>query len=436
MTLFMSINLTNIKPIYFRIEIELRFKYMKKKNLKFIIPICLISGIILAGIIYYFVQSDLVYSEVYVEAGTSDCDISEFLKHSASNVSFSEDSTFDANVPGDYELTILWNMPIFGTQSYNTTLHVVDTTAPTVEFNTDSVTMYTTAAAPTATDFVNFINDMTNCTIDFASDYDFSTEGSFDITVIVKDTSGNETSATIPCTVVEDITPPTISGVEPIEIAQGDTVSYKKNVKVTDDIDDEPSLEVDSSQVNVDKRGTYTLTYIATDAAGNVSTESTTVKIVSAKITAATEETVYAMADEILAEIITDDMTQLQQARAVFDWVVNNITYSESAGIDDLLSAAYKGMYYHVGDCTVKQKTAEVMLNRLGIKNMEIEKIRDTRGHYWLLIDVGEGWYHYDPNLQLDGTLIFYWHDADLWEYSNTHGNTHNYDPSKYPTIQ
>ena len=129
-------------------------------------------------------------------------------------------------------------------------------------------------------------------------------------------------------------------------------------------------------------------------------------------------------------------MDQKAQARAVFNWVVNNITYSESAGIDDLLSSAYKGMYYHVGDCTVKQKTAEVLLNRLGIKNMEIEKIRDTRGHYWLLIDIGEGWYHYDPNLQLDGTLIFYWHDADLWEYSNTHGNTHNYDPSKYPTIQ
>ena len=203
-----------------------------------------------------------------------------------------------------------------------------------------------------------------------------------------------------------------------------------------DDHDDEPTLEVDSSGVNVDKRGTYNVTYIATDAAGNVSKKTTSVKIVSAKITAATEETVNEMADNILADIITDGMSQLQKARAVFDWVVNNITYSETAGIDDVLSAAYKGMYYHVGDCTVKQKTAEVMLNRLGIKNMEIEKIRDTRGHYWLLIDVGEGWYHYDPNLQLDGTLIFYWHDADLWNYSNAHKNTHNYDPSKYPTIQ
>ena len=411
---------------------------MKKKTRIFLIaaPIATITiaGAVVGG--YYFTQSDLVYSEVYLEAGTSDCNVTDFLKHSASNVAFTDDSIYDVNVPEDYALQITWDMPLFGTQTYDTILHVQDTTAPVVEFNADSIEMYTTGDAPTASDFVDSVTDVTNCTIEFAEDYDFTTEGEFDVTIVVSDTSGNETTCTIPCTVIEDVTPPVISGVEPLEIAQGDTVSYKKNIEVTDDKDENPTLEVDSSQVNVDKRGTYTVTYIATDAAGNQTTESTTVKIVSAKITEATEETVYAMADEILAEIITDDMTQLEQARAVFDWVVENITYSETAGIDDLLSAAYKGMYYHVGDCTVKQKTAEVMLNRLGIKNMEIEKIRDTRGHYWLLIDVGEGWYHYDPNLQLDGTLIFYWHDADLWEYSNTHGNTHNYDPSLYPTIQ
>ncbi len=385
---------------------------------------------------YYNDQMDLVYKEVYVEAGTSDCDVSEFLKREESSAKFTEDSEFDARVPGDYPLKIKATLPIFGEKKFDTVLHVQDTTSPEVTLSKDSIEMYTTAQAPTVADLVESINDVTNCTVDFKEPYDFTSEGEFDIEVVVTDTSGNQTISSIPCKVIDDVTPPEINGVEPLTIAQGDTVSYKKNIEVTDDHDEEPMLEVDSSKVNVDKRGSYSLTYIATDAAGNVSKKTTTVKIVSAKITEATEETVNAMADKILADIIKDGMTQLQQARAVFDWVVNNITYSETAGIDDVLSAAYKGMYYHVGDCTVKQKTAEVMLNRLGIKNMEIEKIRDTRGHYWLLIDVGEGWYHYDPNLQLDGTLIFYWHDADLWDYSNAHKNTHNYDPSKYPNIQ
>ena len=409
---------------------------MKRKLLLLLIPLIMVLGVASAGFIFYFSQSDLVYSEVYIEAGTDKCNVDDFLKHPADNVSFSKDTSFDLMVPDDYKITIKWKMPVFGNQTYHSTLHVQDTTAPAVTLATDSIEMYTTATPPTAADLVDSVIDVTNCSIDFKEPYDFTKEGKFDIVVLVADSSGNTTESVIPCTVVDDVTPPEIAGVEPLTVSQGDAISYKKNVTVTDDKDDNPKLEVDTSSVNPDKRGTYKVTYTATDAAGNVSEKTTTIKIVSAKISEATEETVNAKADEILSEIITDGMTQKQQAKAVFDWVVKNITYSETAGIDDLLSAAYKGMFYRIGDCTVKQKTAEVMLNRLGIKNMEIEKIRDTRGHYWLLIDIGEGWYHYDPNLQLDGTLIFYWHDADLWEYSNAHKNTHNYDPSKYPHIQ
>ena len=409
---------------------------MKRKLLLILIPLIMVLGVASAGFIFYFSQSDLVYSEVYIEAGTDKCNVDDFLKHPADNVSFSKDTSFDLMVPDDYKISIKWKMPVFGNQTYHSTLHVQDTTAPAVTLATDSIEMYTTATPPTAADLVDSVIDVTNCSIDFKEPYDFTKEGKFDIVVLVADSSGNTTESVIPCTVVDDVTPPEIAGVEPLTVSQGDAISYKKNVTVTDDKDDNPKLEVDTSSVNPDKRGTYKVTYTATDAAGNVSEKTTTIKIVSAKISEATEETVNAKADEILSEIITEGMTQKQQAKAVFDWVVKNITYSESAGIDDLLSAAYKGMFYRIGDCTVKQKTAEVMLNRLGIKNMEIEKIRDTRGHYWLLIDVGEGWYHYDPNLQLDGTLIFYWHDADLWAYSNAHKNTHNYDPSKYPHIQ
>ena len=409
---------------------------MKHKLLLILIPLIMVLGVASAGFIFYFSQSDLVYSEVYIEAGTDKCNVDDFLKHPADNVSFSKDTSFDLMVPDDYKISIKWKMPVFGNQTYHSTLHVQDTTAPAVTLATDSIEMYTTATPPTAADLVDSVIDVTNCSIDFKEPYDFTKEGKFDIVVLVADSSGNTTESVIPCTVVDDVTPPEIAGVEPLTVSQGEAISYKKNVTVTDDKDDNPKLEVDTSSVNPDKRGTYKVTYTATDAAGNVSEKTTTIKIVSAKISEATEETVNAKADEILSEIITEGMTQKQQAKAVFDWVVKNITYSETAGIDDLLSAAYKGMFYRIGDCTVKQKTAEVMLNRLGIKNMEIEKIRDTRGHYWLLIDVGEGWYHYDPNLQLDGTLIFYWHDADLWAYSNAHKNTHNYDPSKYPHIQ
>lgn len=409
---------------------------MKKKVIIALLTSVLLLGAFIGGFLYYKEETDLVYSEVYIEAGSAECSVKDFLKREEGSAKFTKDSTFDLRVPGDYPLEIACNLKPFGMRTFKTILHVQDTVAPEFSLNVDAIDMYTTAPAPTAADLVESVNDVSNCVIDFKEEYDFSKEGSFDVTVVVTDAAGNSSEATVPCKVVADVTPPEITGVEPLVVAQGDAISYKKNVVVTDDIDDNPQLEVDTSEVNADKRGVYHLKYIATDSAGNVTEKNTTIKIVSAKIAEATEETVNAMADEILAQIITEDMSQKEQARAVYNWVVDNITYSESAGIDDLYSAAYKGMHNRIGDCTVKQKTAEVMLNRLGIKNMEIEKIRDTRGHYWLLIDVGEGWYHYDPNLQLDGTRIFYWHDADLWEYSNSHKNTHNYDPSKYPHIQ
>ncbi len=410
---------------------------MNKRKLIIIIALVLVlGGLITAGGIYYHSQSDLVYRDVYIEAGSGDITVEDLLKHEAKGAKLSKDSDYDINVPGDYKLVVQWKMPIFGKRNYKTVLHVQDTIAPEVTLSKESVEMYTTAEAPAAADLVESVIDVTNCTIDYDKKYDFTKEGSFDANIVVKDTSGNTTEVSIPCKVVEDTTPPEITGVAPLEIAQGDSVSYRKNIKVTDDKDENPKLEVDSSEVNVDKRGVYKVKYIAVDGAGNKTEKETTVKIVSARIAEATEEKVNELADQVLAQIIVSGMDQKTQAKAVFDWVVNNISYSETAGIDDLYSAAYKGMYYHVGDCTVKQKTAEVLLNRLGIKNMEIEKIRDTRGHYWLLIDIGEGWYHYDPNLQLDGTLIFYWHDADLWAYSNAHKNTHNYDPNKYPVIQ
>ena len=409
---------------------------MKKKVIIALLTSVLLLGGLVGGFFYYKEKTNLVYSEVYIEAGSAECSVKDFLKREESSAKFTKDSSFDLRVPGDYPLEIACNLKPFGMRTFKTILHVQDTIAPEFSLNVDAIDMYTTAPAPTAADLVESVNDVSNCVIDFKEEYDFSKEGSFDVTVVVTDASGNSSEATVPCKVVADVTPPEITGVEPLVVAQGDAISYKKNVVVTDDIDDNPQLEVDTSEVNADKRGVYKLKYIATDSAGNVTEKNTTIKIVSAKIAEATEETVNAMADEILAQIVTEDMSQKEQARAVYNWVVDNITYSESAGIDDLYSAAYKGMHNRIGDCTVKQKTAEVMLNRLGIKNMEIEKIRDTRGHYWLLIDVGEGWYHYDPNLQLDGTRIFYWHDADLWEYSNSHKNTHNYDPSKYPHIQ
>ena len=414
-------------------------KMMKKLNKKKKVIIAIdIAILALAGalIAFYNYKTDLVYSEVTIEAGNTSPDVAEFLKHQEDGVSFADGTSFDVNVPGDYDIDIVWSAKILGVREYQTVLHVVDTTAPVIELSEDEISVWANAESVNAEDYVASVSDVTECKVEFKEDYDFTKQGDINAVIVATDTSGNVAEETLKVNVVDDTTPPVFVQTVDMEVAMGDSVSYKKAVTVEDDYDENPEITVDSSQVKLTKRGTYKVYFTATDASGNSSKASINVHVVASKLDGITMDEVNAKADEVLASILRPGMSQKEQAKAIYDYVVNSITYMEMETVDDILSGAYRGLFYKRGDCTVNQKTAEVLLNRAGIKNMEIQKIPDTRGHYWLLIDVGEGWYHYDAIKQLDGTQIFYWHDADLWNFSNSHKNTHNYDPSKYPTIQ
>ena len=68
------------------------------------------------------------------------------------------------------------------------------------------------------------------------------------------------------------------------------------------------------------------------------------------------------------------------------------------------------------GDCYVFACTAKVLLTRAGITNMDIEKIPAKTRHYWNLVDIGDGWYHFDTTPRKDGTIFFMWDDAKLME--------------------
>ena len=46
-------------------------------------------------------------------------------------------------------------------------------------------------------------------------------------------------------------------------------IDYLKNVKAKDNLDQNPTVTVDDSQVNLSKVGTYTITYTVKDKVGN-----------------------------------------------------------------------------------------------------------------------------------------------------------------------
>lgn len=334
------------------------------------------------------------------------------------------DEAVNTDVPGEY--TVFLNTP---DGIFPSTLTVKDTVPPVVI--TKELTVYT-GDTPTADDFIDHVSDATWIKGEFVTEPDTSAAGSFTAEAVYTDQGGNSVTETVSYTVMADTEPPVINGVDVIRVELGSTVSYKRGITVTDNRDTDIELTVDSSAVDLGTIGEYEVSYSAVDSSGNETVETT--KVFVTPPSAASEEAIAALADSVLAEIITEDMTPKQKAEAIF-WWVHGIGYYDQDNHEDATAAAYDGLYLRRGDCYTYAITSQVLLTRAGIDNILIEKIPTRRLHFWNLINIGEGWYHFDACRRHDGSYFFYVTTEELMEYSNKHYGSHNFDPSKYPEI-
>lgn len=314
---------------------------------------------------------------------------------------------------------------------YEVQLNIVDTVAPEMKVKNIKCS---TKCVKTAEAFVSECNDATDVTFSFETEPDMSAVGTQTVMIVAEDEGGNKTSQKAELTLVEDTEKPVIEGAADMTVYIGENVSYKSNVKVSDVCPD-VSLKVDSSQVNLKAAGSYPLTYTATDCAGNTNSITVTVTV---KQRSYSLEEVNQLADQILAKILTDGMSQYDKAYAIFKYVKGNISYVNDSEKGNYLKAAYQGMVTKSGDCYTYASTAKVLLTRAGITNMDIERIPSgTSMHYWNLVDIGDGhgWYHFDTTPRYNHPVIFLWTEAQLKEYSDNNKNSHNYDRSAYPVV-
>ena len=257
-------------------------------------------------------------------------------------------------------------------------------------------------------------------------------------------------SSTPSSSAVKDTQAPVITGAKDLEVYVGDAVSYKKGVTVTDNQDSNLTLMIDNSKVDLTKPGVYEVTYTATDAAGN------TCAPITVKLTAKVKpenfvdpEVIYAKADSILEKFIRDDMTDREKAEAVYVWTRRNVhlTYgSKPAGFvheeADWLQTAYQFLNRNVGkgDCYFFFAVQKLLLQRLNIPTIDVEKAYDGHSrHYWLLVSVdgGKSYYHFDNVWSPELCLVT---DAQLEAFSEAAKDNPKigYDPfirdkSKYP---
>ena len=149
-----------------------------------------------------------------------------------------------------------------------------------------------------------------------------------------------------------DTEAPVITGVQDQTVEVGDAISYKSGVTVTDNVDTDLDVTVDASQVDLEVPGSYTVTYTAVDAAGNEAVPVTaTITVVEPDPGAANEEEMMAMAQSVLDSIVTDDMSQMEQAQAIYDWCHYQISYVDSSDKSSWINGAIQAFESRSGDC-------------------------------------------------------------------------------------
>lgn len=234
-----------------------------------------------------------------------------------------------------------------------------------------------------------------------------------------------------------DTTPPVIEGVKALAVNAGSSISYKKGIVLSDNADGEVALRVDSSSVDLNVQGVYPICYIATDTSGNETREETTVTVNAPDLP--TEEEVNALADALIGQIITPEMSKYDIAYTLWQWCRTNISYATvEKDYDPQWLGAYDGLYKKKGDCYTYCATYAFLLTRCDIENMCVSRVGGTSDHRWNLVNVGDGWYHCDssPRRTGDPYLCFMQTDAQVQAYTEIATHRPNYfvfDESLYP---
>lgn len=219
----------------------------------------------------------------------------------------------------------------------------------------------------------------------------------------------------------------------------GDSVPYKSYVTYSDDVTATESLKlnVDRSQVDIEKAGTYSVIYTVTDEAGNQASVTITLTVLERPngLDQARE-----LANNVLSQITTPGMSKPEIAAAIYNYVKFNIAYSGSSDKNAGWPAgAVDGFTKKSGDCYTYFATAKALYEAAGIPNVDVVKVKTAQtsssSHYWSLIDVGNGWYHVDctPRANNYADSFFLYTDEEMLAYSRKNKNCFNFDVDAYP---
>lgn len=362
---------------------------------------------------------------ISVEAGIQTPELIELLRsYDSSEYAIADDIRFEFLDLG--KTTIYLN----GEYSrFPVTVCKVDTVAPVVKFKNIEKDM---GVMPYPSEFVEECHDATMVSFSFENQPAIDCVGGQTVTIIATDSGGNTVKGTAILTVVHDVTPPVIYGIRTIYSYEGDTISYRQNVYAEDASDGRVAVRVNASNVKTSVPGSYTVTYTASDKKGNTASETARVEILEI-----TYDVVNAIADKVIAEIMTGTETDREKAKKIYDWCTENIKYSTVTSYltGQFPKAGYSGFKLKYGNCYVYFSVTGFLLSRAGLENMEIHRNSIRKPHFWNLVKIDGEWYHLDtcpqPYPNKEGCFLLT--DKQVAEYSKKQKDYYSFDKSLYP---
>lgn len=400
--------------------------------------LCVVLSVVLVGLVTAIVKLSKeaprpILRAVTVEAG-SGVTPEQFLKNPQGyRITFQTDmSTIDMTQIGTYQIQLDVNG-----ETFSANLTIQDTVPP----KGDPVpTQIRAGILPGAEELVTNIQDLSPVVVSYKQTPDLTQKDSF-AQVLLTDAAGNFTVIKVPLTVTLDETPPEIHGATDRQFYVGDPINYKaadaekgySNVTATDNAG-EAQLSIDRSSIDLNSPGTYPVVYTATDAAGNTTSVTVRFTLVEKPAGYVEPEIVYDLAREILAEITTDDMTDMEVAFKIYYWTITNIDYVGTSDKSSWTIGAYQAFTQRSGDCFNYFAAAKALYHVAGIENIDVVKSDTSHSrHYWSLINLGDGWYHVDCTPRSVWGAFFMNTDAELEKYSVANHNSHIFDHSLYP---
>lgn len=201
-----------------------------------------------------------------------------------------------------------------------------------------------------------------------------------------------------------------------------------KYVTAVDDRDGKVKVTVDTSQVNWDKKGKYTVIYQAVDSAGNVKKVKTKIQVRLAS------DDLDKYAASLLEEIIKSNWSDRKKAKAIYSYVKGNMAYLDNNEHKSWESSALSALRYKNGNCFRYYSLTRLLLTRCGIPNGTVTRWKGYGHHWWNYVRLKSGWYHLDTTPRRGKTeSLCLLTSSQLSAYSKRSGNSHIWNKKWIP---